>query len=288
MWQAISQQLSDTLMFEYQITEKVKLSGGDISESYMINDGEQRYFVKLNDRDFLAKFEVEAESLHLLRETSTLFVPEVVLVGKTKTHSFIILNYLPTKPLEDASNSFKFGQQLARLHLWGEQKEFGFDSDNYIGSTLQPNQWHKKWCVFFAEQRIGWQLQLLKEKGVSLVDIDDFIDVVKQLLANRSPQPSLLHGDLWNGNVALTPAGPISFDPACYWGDRECDLAMTELFGGFQPDFYQGYESVAPLSVGYEERKDIYNLYHVLNHCNLFGGHYLEQAQSIIKKIISY
>lgn len=288
MWQAISQQLSDTLMFEYQITEKVKLSGGDISESYMINDGEQRYFVKLNDRDFLAKFEVEAESLHLLRETSTLFVPEVVLVGKTKTHSFIILNYLPTKPLEDASNSFKFGQQLARLHLWGEQKEFGFDSDNYIGSTLQPNQWHKKWCVFFAEQRIGWQLQLLKEKGVSLVDIDDFIDVVKQLLANHSPQPSLLHGDLWNGNVALTPAGPISFDPACYWGDRECDLAMTELFGGFQPDFYLGYESVAPLSVGYEERKDIYNLYHVLNHCNLFGGHYLEQAQSIIKKIISY
>ncbi|MEH0696245.1 fructosamine kinase family protein [Vibrio owensii] len=288
MWQAISQQLSDTLMFEYQITEKVKLSGGDISESYMINDGEQRYFVKLNDRDFLAKFEVEAESLHLLRETSTLFVPEVVLVGKTKTHSFIILNYLPTKPLEDASNSFKFGQQLARLHLWGEQKEFGFDSDNYIGSTLQPNQWHKKWCVFFAEQRIGWQLQLLKEKGVSLVDIDDFIDVVKQLLASHSPQPSLLHGDLWNGNVALTPAGPISFDPACYWGDRECDLAMTELFGGFQPDFYQGYESVAPLSVGYEERKDIYNLYHVLNHCNLFGGHYLEQAQSIIKKIISY
>lgn len=129
---------------------------------------------------------------------------------------------------------------------------------------------------------------MLKEKGVSLVDIDDFIDVVKQLLANHSPQPSLLHGDLWNGNVALTPAGPISFDPACYWGDRECDLAMTELFGGFQPDFYQGYESVAPLSAGYEERKDIYNLYHVLNHCNLFGGHYLEQAQSIIKKIISY
>ncbi|EKO3820008.1 fructosamine kinase family protein [Vibrio harveyi] len=288
MWQAISQQLSDTLMFEYQITEKVKLSGGDISESYMINDGEQRYFVKINDRDFLANFEVEAESLHLLRETSTLFVPEVVLVGKTKTHSFIILNFLPTKTLEDSDNSFKFGEQLARLHLWSEQKEFGFDTDNYIGSTLQPNQWHKKWSVFFAEQRIGWQLQLLKEKGVSLVDIDDFIDVVKQLLANHSPQPSLLHGDLWNGNVALTPAGPICYDPSCYWGDRECDLAMTELFGGFQPEFYQGYESVAPLPLGYQERKDIYNLYHILNHCNLFGGHYLEQAQSIIKKIISY
>ncbi|HHF2856802.1 TPA: fructosamine kinase family protein [Vibrio diabolicus] len=288
MWQAISQQLSDTLLFEYQITEKVRLSGGDISESYMINDGEQRYFVKINDREFLSKFEVEAESLHLLRETSTLFVPEVVLVGKTKNASFLILNYLPTKPLEDGPNSFKLGQQLAHLHQWGEQKEFGFDTDNYLGSTLQPNKWHKKWCVFFAEQRIGWQLQLLKEKGVTLVDIDDFIDVVKQLLANHAPEPSLLHGDLWNGNAALTACGPICYDPACYWGDKECDIAMTELFGGFQPEFYQGYESVMPLSAGYQERKDIYNLYHVLNHCNLFGGHYLEQAQQVINKIISY
>ncbi|HHC6505902.1 TPA: fructosamine kinase family protein [Vibrio parahaemolyticus] len=288
MWQAISQQLSDTLLFEYQITEKVRLSGGDISESYMINDGEQRYFVKINDREFLHKFEVEAESLHLLRETSTIFVPEVVLVGKTKNNAFIILNYLPTKPLDDPENSFKFGQQLAQLHQWGEQKEFGFDTDNYLGSTLQPNQWHKKWCMFFAEQRIGWQLQLLKEKGVTLVDIDDFIDVVKQLLANHTPEPSLLHGDLWNGNVALTAFGPICFNPACYWGDRECDIAMTELFGGFQPEFYQGYESVMPLLPGYHERKDIYNLYHILNHCNLFGGHYLEQAQLTINKIISY
>ncbi|TOO43842.1 fructosamine kinase family protein, partial [Vibrio parahaemolyticus] len=181
-----------------------------------------------------------------------------------------------------------FGQQLAQLHQWGEQKEFGFDTDNYLGSTLQPNQWHKKWCMFFAEQRIGWQLQLLKEKGVTLVDIDDFIDVVKQLLANHTPEPSLLHGDLWNGNVALTAFGPICFDPACYWGDRECDIAMTELFGGFQPEFYQGYESVMPLLPGYHERKDIYNLYHILNHCNLFGGHYLEQAQLTINKIISY
>ncbi|MGR5409110.1 fructosamine kinase family protein [Vibrio sp. PNB22_8_1] len=288
MWQAISQQLSDTLLFEYQIKEKVRLSGGDISESYMINDGAQRYFVKINDRDFLAKFEVEAESLHLLRKTSTLFVPEVVLVGKTKSHSFLILNYLPTKPLEDPKNCYKFGQQLAQLHLWGEQKEFGFDTDNYIGSTIQPNQWHKKWCVFFAEQRIGWQLQLLKEKGITLVDIDDFINVVKLHLANHAPEPSLLHGDLWNGNVALTPFDPICFDPACYWGDRECDIAMTELFGGFLPEFYQGYESVTPLPLGYEERKDIYNLYHILNHCNLFGGHYLEQAQSSISNIMSY
>ncbi|MDF2152171.1 fructosamine kinase family protein [Vibrio sp. CAU 1672] len=289
MWQAITQQLSDTLMFEYQLVEKVRLSGGDISESYMINDGEQRYFVKINEREFLPKFEAEAESLHLMRETSTVFVPEVVDIGKTKTHAFLILNYLPTKPLEDSVNSFEFGQQLAKLHLWGEQKEFGFDTDNYIGSTLQPNQWHKKWAVFFAEQRIGWQLQLLKEKGVTLVDdIDDFIDVVKGHLSGHSVTPSLLHGDLWNGNAALTAVGPICFDPACYWGDRECDIAMTELFGGFHPDFYAGYESVAPLSASYVERREIYNLYHILNHCNLFGGHYLEQAQGMVTRVLSY
>ncbi|AUI86093.1 hypothetical protein BS333_06680 [Vibrio azureus] len=287
MWQAISQQLSATLMFEYCITEKSKISGGDISQSYMINDGFQRYFVKINDRSFLTKFETEAESLHLLRESSSLFVPEVVLVSNTKTHAFIILNYLPTRPLDDSRHSFQFGQKLARLHLWGEQKEFGFDCDNYLGSTLQPNQWHKKWSVFFAEQRIGWQLQLLKEKGVILVDVGDFVSFARQSLVNHFPTPSLLHGNLWSGNTTLSPAGPLCFDPACYWGDRECDIAMTELFGGFQSDFYTGYQSVAPLAEGYKQRRDLYNLYHILNHCNLFGGHYFEQAESLIKKILS-
>lgn len=166
MWQAISQQLSDTLLFEYQIIEKVRLSGGDISESYMINDGEQRYFVKINDLEFLSKFEVEADCLHLLRETSTVFVPEVVLVGKTKNTSFIILNYLPTKPLEDAQNSFLFGQQLARLHQWGEQKEFGFDTDNYLGSTLQPNQWHKSGVYSSLSKELAGNCNCLKKRGL--------------------------------------------------------------------------------------------------------------------------
>lgn len=288
MWQAISQQLSETLMFSYNIVEKVHLSGGDISECYMISDGEQRYFVKVNAKEFLGKFELEAENLRLIRQTNSVVVPELVLIGQSKSNAFIVLNYLATKPLEDDDNSFLFGQQLARLHLWGEQKEYGGDQDNYLGATLQPNAWHKKWSTFFAEQRIGWQLQLLKEKGVVFGAIDDIVEVVSRLLANHNPRPALIHGDLWHGNVALSAFGPICYDPACYWGDRECDIAMTELFGGFNTEFYRGYELLAPLPDGYHERKTLYNLYHTLNHCNLFGGEYLEKAQRSVDNILSY
>ncbi|MGR5247616.1 fructosamine kinase family protein [Vibrio aestuarianus] len=288
MWQRLTQQLSDTLMFQFDLVEKTKISGGDINDCYMISDGEQRYFVKTNTRDFLPKFEIEGENLRTLRETSTVSLPELVMIGTSKNHAFIVLNYLPTKPLDDANNSYQFGVQLAKLHQWGEQKEYGFDSDNYIGTTLQPNQWHKKWHRFFAEQRIGWQLQLLREKGIELVNISEFLDVIQTRLANHNPRPSLLHGELWHGNVANSVTGPICYDPACYWGDRECDIAMTQLFEGFQPEFYQGYESILPLSLDYEERKAIYNLYHILNHYNQFGGHYLAEAENLIKEILSY
>ena len=288
MWQAISKQLSETLMFAFQISEKSKVHGGDINECYMISDGEQRYFVKTNQRSALPKFEAEAECIHILRESRSVAVPELVLTGVTKDSAFIVLNYLPTKPLDDSKNSYLFGQQLAKLHQWGEQQEYGFDQDNYIGATIQPNKWDRKWSRFFAEQRIGWQLQLMQEKGINLVNVNDFTGLIQNILANHNPKPSLLHGDLWHGNVASSVFGPICYDPASYWGDRECDIAMTELFEGFQPEFYQGYESVLPLDINYSERKDIYNLYHLLNHYNQFGGHYLEQSEKMIKKILSY
>ena len=287
MWQAIAQHLSSVFMFDYEIKERTRLNGGDINECYMISDGEQRYFVKVNSREFFPKFEAEGEGLKELRTTDTVFVPELITMGHTKHHSYIVLNYLATKPLDDSKNSHLFGVQLAKQHLWGEQKEFGFDRDNYIGETLQPNPWHKKWGRFFAEQRIGWQLQLLNEKGVNFGDIDTIVETVHDRLANHNPRPSLLHGDLWHGNVAISAFGPICYDPACYWGDRECDIAMSELFQGFQPEFYQGYESIAPLDFGYQGRKHIYNLYHILNHCNLFGGHYLEEATQSINQLLN-
>ncbi|WP_375753958.1 fructosamine kinase family protein [Vibrio sp. HN007] len=285
MWQAISQQLSDTLMFTFQIREKQKLEGGGVSECYMISDGEQRYFVKTQSKENFPIFEAEAEGIKELRLSDTVSLPELVLFGQCKEHAFIVLNYLATKPLEDRNRSYEFGVQLAKLHQWGEQKEYGFDQDNYIGLTLQPNTWTKKWSRFFSEQRIGWQLQLLNEKGIQFGDIDTIVSGINEKLSNHHPKPSLIHGDLWHGNSSNTAFGPLCYDPACYWGDHECDIAMTELFGGFQPEFYQGYESIFPLSYEYEKRKDIYNLYHILNHCNMFGGHYLEEAKQYIERI---
>ncbi|EKO3894118.1 fructosamine kinase family protein [Vibrio metschnikovii] len=288
MWQAITQQLSATLTFQFDLVERSKLNAGDIHDCYMISNGNERYFVKVNHRDNLPLYEAEANNLRLLAESQSVLVPQPIVVGVTKNHSFIILDYLPTKPLDDLNNQYRFGQQMAKLHQWGEQKEYGFDEDNYLGEVLQPNPWNKKWHLFFAEQRIGWQLQLLKEKGIFLVNIDEFVDVIKQQLTSHTPKPSLLHGALWFSNVAHSVTGPICYDPACYWGDRECDIAMTELVTGFQDEFYQGYQSLLPLDNKYQQRKEIYNLYHRLNHCNQFGGHYLNQADDTIQRILAF
>lgn len=286
MWQAISQRLSDELLFDYQIRERSRVEGGDISECYMISDGEQRYFVKINSKEFLNKFVAEVDNLNELRKTNTIYVPEVVLVDSCKHNSFLILNYLSTKPLDNSKSNFQLGVSLANLHLWGDQREYGFDQDNFIGETLQPNRWRKKWSRFFAEQRIGWQLKLLEEKGISFGKIDDIVESINQKLIHHHPKPSLLHGDLWTGNAANTAFGPLCYDPACYWGDKECDIAMTELFEGFHPAFYQGYQSVTRLDDQYSQRKTIYNLYHILNHCNLFGGHYLDEADQYLSQIM--
>lgn len=284
MWQAISHQLSDVLDRPFRIIEKEPVEGGDINECYCIGDGNERFFVKMNDRDQLSLFETEAESLHILNEADCILVPRCIHLGTSKDKSFLILNYLPTKVLDNESG-FTLGQKLARLHAWGDQPEYGFDIDNYIGLTPQPNNWRRRWCRFFAEQRIAWQLQLCNEKGISFGNIDTITGKVIELLMNHQPKPSLLHGDLWQGNAAVTVNGPIIFDPASYWGDRECDIALTELFGGVPPTFYEGYQSVWPLDEGYESRKPLYNLYHILNHCNLFGGTYIAQAERMIDEL---
>lgn len=284
MWQAISHQLSDVLGKPFKISEREALEGGDVNQCYCVGDGDERFFIKLNDKEQLAMFKSEAESLRILNEANCVQVPQLLHLGTCREKSFLVLNYLPTKTIDNES-AFELGQQLAELHQWGEQAEYGFDFDNYVGITPQPNKWRRRWCRFFAEQRIAWQLQLCEEKGIQFGNIDTITGNVISLLMHHQPTPSLLHGDLWHGNTALTVTGPIIFDPATYWGDRECDIAMTELFGGFPASFYEGYQSVFPLDDGYQERRDLYNLYHILNHCNLFGGEYLAQAEHIIEKL---
>ena len=154
---------------------------------------------------------------------------------------------------------------------------FGWERDNWIGLAPQRNGWSADWPAFFEEKRLAPQLELARSKGYSF-EIPD----VKALL-DHDPQPSLLHGDLWRGNAGFTAAGPVLFDPAVYYGDRECDLAMTELFGGFPRGFSKAYEAELPLPAGYEARKHLYNLYHLLNHLNLFGAGYLGQVEAALR-----
>ena len=160
-------------------------------------------------------------------------------------------------------------RMLAGLHRHLGPR-FGWETDNWIGLSPQFNGWNDDWTEFFCEKRLGPQLAKAKLR----VDLEK----AKNLLQGHRPQASLLHGDLWSGNAGFTAEGPVIFDPAVYYGDREADLAMTELFGGFPPAFYAAYEGAFPLDEGYGRRKHLYNLYHLLNHLNLFGGGYRAQV----------
>lgn len=288
MWQSISRHISESIERDFKLVDKQSISGGDINKAFVIRSYHDTFFVKINDKEFLSNFISEADNLKTLALSSMISVPDVICIGTSKSHAFLILSFHDCHPLENDDECFEAGAILAQLHTWGEQKEYGFDQDNYIGATVQPNPWHKRWSKFFSEQRIGWQLQLLSEKGIFFSDIDTIVELVEVQLAHHQPKPSLLHGDLWAGNVSGSATGPIFYDPSSYWGDAECDLAFTELFGRFSSAFYSGYKSQKPIDKGYDDRKSIYNLYHVLNHCNCFGGPYISQAQQLIDRLQAF
>lgn len=285
MWSAISRLLSEQLG-SAEITRRLELPGGEVHSAWQIRYGEHEIFVKCNVRDKLSLFIREAEQLELLARTHTVHVPRVYGVGNDRDYSFLLLEYIAPEPLDDAS-AYQLGQQLARLHQWSEQPQFGLDFDNNITTTPQPNSWLRRWSFFFAEQRIGWQLQLAAEKGLHYGDIDVIVDCVQRALNNHHPQPSLLHGDLWPANCAGSKTGPWIFDPACYWGDRECDLAMLEWYPRLPRQIYEGYHAVWPLPAGFSQRQPVYQLYYLLNRANVFGGSWLEEAQLAIGQLLN-
>jgi protein-ribulosamine 3-kinase len=171
-----------------------------------------------------------------------------------------------------------------------ETSRFGFAQNNFIGTTPQPNAWKDNWPDFWREHRLGFQLRLAAQNGYGgqLQSLGEKLsDALPAFFAGYTPQPSLLHGDLWSGNHAYLQDGtPTIFDPATYYGDRECDIAMTELFGGYPADFYAAYRAAYPLDAGYATRRDLYNLYHILNHANLFGGGYARQAEQMMLRLL--
>ena len=214
-------------------------------------------------------FAAEADGLEALRPH--IRVPRVLDRGVKDGRAFIVLEHLE---LRRGGDYAALGQMLAALHRQTGPR-FGWARDNYIGLSPQVNGWWDDWVEFWCERRMRPQLE---RAGLKLD-----LKALARLLENHEPLPSLLHGDLWSGNAGFTAAGPVVFDPAVYYGDREADLAMTELFGGFPREFYQAYDAAFPLDPGYEKRKHLYNLYHLLNHLNLFGGGYLGQVKSSLR-----
>ena len=250
------------------------VSGGCIHRCYRGERDGRAVFLKLNEARFADAFGAEADGLRALRAADCR-APEPIASGTAGASAYLLLEFLELR----ASGDFTaLGTMLAALHR-SQGERCGWARDNYIGSTPQQNGWGESWAAFWRERRLEPQLALAASNGYR-IDVPP----VWRLLEQHEPAPSLLHGDLWSGNAGFLPDGaPVLFDPAVYYGDREADLAMTELFGGFPPAFYAAYNGAWPLAPGYNERKQLYNLYHLLNHLNLFGGGYLAQVRGVLR-----
>lgn len=290
IWDHISQHISQCTQIQFRAQHQSSLGGGCINQACRISDGDRSYFVKTNSASRLDMFEAEFEGLGVMYASKTIRVPQPVCVGSETSSSYLVLEYLPLGGGSNRQSLEQLGQKLAAMHQV-TLNQYGWQRDNTIGSTSQINDYTDDWLSFWRDKRLAFQLSLaarngftgrLQQQGEKLLDgLDNFFHQYR-------PPASLLHGDLWSGNYGVLQSGePVIFDPAVYYGDRETDLAMTELFGGFPARFYDAYQEVYPLDDGYGQRKTLYNLYHILNHLNLFGGGYLGQAQGMIDSLLS-
>ncbi|MGF1673517.1 MAG: fructosamine kinase family protein [Rivularia sp. (in: cyanobacteria)] len=286
MWTEIDNQISQATGEQFQTQQRRSVSGGCINQGYSLTYGAKTYFVKLNQASQIAMFAAEALGLQQMYDTNTIRVPQPICYGIAENSCYIVLEWLEMGN-GNSKSSQEMGQKLARMHQKSLSEKFGWNINNTIGSTPQINTWTDDWVEFFTQHRLGYQFQLAKRRGGSFPQAEELLCAIPELLTGHKVQPSLVHGDLWGGNAGFTVDGePVIFDPATYYGDREVDIAMTEVFGGFPAAFYQGYEQVFPLDDGYERRKTLYNLYHILNHFNLFGGGYGSQANGMIERVL--
>lgn len=287
--QSIKRLVQNNLGTERSITTVKRVSGGCIAEAFQVvlDDGASLFVKLIVGED--SNFQAELNGLEALRSTNTIAIPEVVACQTDDSISLLILEWIqPFSPQREFWP--RFGHQIAQLHLANDSiGQFGFSENNFIGATTQPNTWMSNWPEFFALNRLAFQGDLALKND--LIDtsqrkvLDRLINKLPGLLASERPSPALLHGDLWSGNFLCDAnQNPVIFDPAVYFGHHECEFGITILFDGFDATFYEAYHDVIPEDDGTPERIEIYQLYHLLNHVNLFGRSYWPACQTIISK----
>ncbi len=268
-----------------KIKEVIPVSGGDINECFMLHCENSKYFVKFNDANkYPQLFELEADGLRTMGSINGVHVPKIINTNSYAGKSFLILEYLTsTKASEESWKDL--ARSLAKLHLT-KSEEFGYDKDNYIATLIQDNSKKKDWQTFYSENRLlKLGSKLLDRKLFTprdLRSLGKFCLKINELYPKE--QPSLVHGDLWSGNVYHSVDTFYLIDPAVYYGHREMDLGMTALFGGFPRDFYSAYNEVNPLSRGWQKRLHYSQLYPLLVHVALFGHSYLKGVRNILKE----
>ena len=267
---------------EVKLMKVVAVGGGSINAAYKLETDSGIFFLKENKGNFPGMFEAEAKGLKILREGNSFVVPDVIFCKSENGNSFLILEWLE-KGIQDSW--LDAGKKLGRLHK-NFSGTFGLNHDNYIGSLSQSNRQHHSWEDFFSQERILPQIKLAADAGKINSAICNSAERFCKNISEIFPEekPSLLHGDLWSGNFFFSESGPAIFDPAIYYGHREMDLAMTKLFGGFDAEFYSGYEEEFPLEKNWKQRTDFCNLYPLLVHVNLFGRGYVNDVKSILGK----
>ncbi len=286
----ITAQISERTGRNFEAKTVNSVAGGCINTTIIIDDGATSYFVKLNAAHFLPMFEAEAEGLRELAAANALRVPSPVCHGTDDAYAWLVLEHLVALGSRTKSDWGQLGRGLAILHRHRHEL-YGWHRNNNIGSTGQVNARSANWIDFLREYRIGFQLDLALRNGFGgrlQVLGERLLDEMGGFFEDYAPEASLLHGDLWSGNIGFLENGEaVIFDPAVYFGDRETDIAMSELFGGFAGNFYGAYQSEWPLDSGFHTRKHLYNLYHLLNHLNLFGQGYLAQCESTIDRLLA-
>jgi len=287
----LSQKISDNQNQVFILQDCQAIAGGSINNSYKISGKGQNYFVKTNSARFVGMFAAENKGLMAIVKSNSILAPKPICHGELDGTSYLVMDYLELGSMPETSID-QLGEQLAAMHHHS-QVLFGWDIDNTIGSTPQINTACDSWLEFYREHRLRYQIDLVSNNislgcnGQLIDKTHELLDYLDQLLCHK-PQASLLHGDLWSGNYGVCNNGaPVIFDPAIYYGDRETDIAMTELFGGFAPRFYDAYWHHYAKTAEYPVRKTLYNLYHILNHLNLFGDNYYSQADDMVSALLS-